>query len=98
MSIQIDDILIDKRDNTENLVSDIVTNGKGTLYTVFNPVIGYRRYYQTKLNRLFSTTGRTNSVPSTPSISYDNVVFIDFKSRTKFANYDSWYTWMKKVV
>jgi len=90
---KLDQEFVDTRTGNIATIVDIVNNNKGTLYTVQYGDSEYRRYYDYKFEKFFAEIcGETYN---TEDISHNNVTFMDFTSKSKFANYTSWLSWLK---
>jgi len=84
--------LVDLRTGSIVTIVDIKTNKKGILYTVQYGDYENKRYYGYRFQKYFAElTGETYK---TPRQDYDNVAFIDFRRKSKFANYESWLQWV----
>ena len=104
-------VFTDTRDNTDWVITEVLPNNRGTLYTVQNLYdrSQYKRHYKTKLKQigrsfrdetLETKTDLTGAYKGT-LIDDSNVIFMDFKSQTKISNRDTWlnfYGLTKKTV
>lgn len=88
--------LIDSRTGDIVTIDLIVPQDKGMLYTVKYSDDKYRRYYEYRLKKLFIPLTNETYIAEPQPQDYKNVEFVDFFNRSKFANFDSWYTWVNK--
>lgn len=81
--------ITDTRNNEACIIENIITNSRGsTLYTV-QYSNRYRRYYSTKFNSIFISSGATAT--EVEAIKEDlNVVFINFKTGERLIDRDAW--------
>lgn len=101
MQLKLEQQLIDTRNRDIATIVDISDQPKGLLYTVQYGDSEYRRYYEHKLLDIFkpiesATTEVTITIPVIPP--HENVTFMDFRSRTKIANYTTWYDLYRTLV
>jgi hypothetical protein len=100
-ALKLEQQLIDTRTRSIATIVDISDQPKGLLYTVQYGDNEYRRYYEHRLMDLFKpiVKERKRAKPKAPTIpAHENVTFMDFRSKTKFANYPTWYEWIKLLV
>jgi len=91
--------LVDGRNNRKcEIVAIDEIEGK-LLYTVKYIDGQHKRYYADRLTNLF-VASKDNIVmqetkPKPNPDQFKNICFIDMKSKTKFANYESWLQWVE---
>lgn len=100
-ALKLKDMLLDRRTKSIAIIVDVSKQPKGLLYTLDYGNGKFRRYYEHRLCTLFRRIDKSpvQNKPSKPvQTDFKNVVFVNFKYRTKFTSFTTWYNWVKTKV
>jgi hypothetical protein len=86
--------LVDTRNNRKCIIVAIDKIEGKALYTVKYNDGTHKRYYTDRLTELFIAS-KENEPEYNPK-DYEGISFVDFKSKSKFADHKSWLAWVKQ--
>lgn len=89
------DKVIDTRTNKVGTIELVETKNGDKLYTVNFGNNNYGRYYSSKMKQYFKLAQIEQPKVNCNEL-YKNVAFVDFKNKVKFANYESWLSWIEQ--